>query len=240
MRGVVKTDNVTPMTSRSDRLLIRKLDSIVLKTMQGLEWTALSEQRLTRDAARLFVKQFGLFTRHSRRCWAYVVANCPHVEVRKFVTTHNLYEEEAKRISHYDLLVRMGLRLGLKIEEIDRAEPLPSTLVSLHSWETLTKNRNWLEGLAVKGVLERANAAHTGNMSGLEAERWMRQLGLSRNDVRFWLLHEEVDQVHGEGSFDFIARYATSQSLRENVIEGASESMIVWKVFLDGIARTST
>jgi pyrroloquinoline quinone (PQQ) biosynthesis protein C len=224
------------MKTSSSGLLIPRLDAIVRETMLKIEWMKLSESRLTVEAARVFISQFGLFTRHSRRCWAYVVANCPLAEVRKFVTTHNLYEEEAMETSHYDLLVRMGLKLGLKRGEIDDARPLPTTLVALHSWEALTKNRDWLEGLTAKGVLERSNEPRCGNMSGLQAERWMRQLGLSKEDVAFWTLHEEVDQVHGAGSFDFVEKYAVSAERRESVLSSASESMTVWKVFLDGIA----
>ena len=138
------------MKTQDNGPLTPMLDAIVLDTMSQIEWMKLSENRLTVEAARMFVRQFGLFTRHSRRCWAYVVANCPHVEVRKFVTRHNLYEEEAMETSHYDLLARMGLRLGLKQEEIDDAKPLPTTLVALHSWEALTKNRDWVDGLTAR------------------------------------------------------------------------------------------
>lgn len=217
--------------------LIPKLDQIVLDTMRTIEWMELTRSRLTVDAARVFVQQFGLFTRHSRRCWAYVVANCPHIEVRKFVTKHNLYEEEGTEISHYDLLVRMGLKLGLQKDEIDEAAPLPTTRISLLAWEALTKNRDWLEGLAVKGVLERSNDARCGDMSRLQGERWMNWLKLSRDDVAFWILHEEVDQVHGSGSFDFLDGYATTVEMRESVLNAARDSMTIWKIFLDGIAR---
>ena len=33
----------------------------------------------TTEAGQLYVQQWGVFTRHSRRCWAWVVGNCPVV-----------------------------------------------------------------------------------------------------------------------------------------------------------------
>src|SRR5579885_2220077 len=48
-------------------------------------------------AGQLYVQQWGVFTRHSRRCWAWVVGNCPVLEIRRFITKENLYEEEGGR-----------------------------------------------------------------------------------------------------------------------------------------------
>ena len=110
----------------------------------------------TVEAAQHYVQQWGVFTRHSRRCWAYVVGNCPEVEVRRFITAENLYEEEGQDdTSHYEKLVRLGVRLGLQREAIDDAVPLATTRLSLLVWECLTKNYSWTEGFAAKLVLER-------------------------------------------------------------------------------------
>jgi pyrroloquinoline quinone (PQQ) biosynthesis protein C len=118
------------------------LDKIVADCNDRLEWVRFSKERLTKEAARVLIEQWSSFTRHSRQCWAHVVGNCPHVEVRKFVVTENLYEEEAQEgYSHFEILVRMGMALGLTRDEIVNARPLPSTIVAMHAWETLTKNR---------------------------------------------------------------------------------------------------
>ena len=67
----------------------------------------------------MLIQQWSNFTRHSRQCWAHVVGNCPIVEVRKFIVTENLYEEEAQEgHSHFEILVRMGMALGLTRDEI--------------------------------------------------------------------------------------------------------------------------
>ena len=114
----------------------------------------------------MLIEQWSSFTRHSRQCWAHVVGNCPIIEVRKFIVTENLYEEEAQEgHSHFEILVRMGMAVGLTRDEIVNAQPLPSTVVAMHAWETLPKNRTWYEGLAAKSVLERTNDRNCGNFS---------------------------------------------------------------------------
>jgi len=212
------------------------LDEIVANCQLNLKWVAYSKDSLTVEGARVLVQQWGIFTRHSRRCWAYVVGNCPHIEVRKFVVTENLYEEEAlEGHSHFDLMVGMGKALGLRREEIEFAKPLPTTVVALHAWEALTKNRTWHEGLTAKAVLEMTNKPECGRFSALEGERWMRQLQLSREDVEFWLLHDEVDQIHGGGSIRLLEKYLRSDAEKEAAIQAAEESMMAWRVYLDGI-----
>lgn len=221
-------------------MLRTRLDALVKECQDHLKWTRLSRDRLTREAARLFVQQFGLFTRHSRRCWAYVVANCPIIEVRKFIVRENLYEEEAVGESHYDLMVQMGKALGLRGEAIDHAAPLPTTTVALLAWEALTKDRPWIEGLAAKAVLERSNAPECGNLSALEAERWMRQLQLRDQDVKFWSLHATVDLIHGSGAYDLLEKHVTGADQGEALVRAARESLDAWKIFLDGIADAAS
>lgn len=223
------------MSQRAPSFVYR-LDKIVADCQLNLKWVTYSKDRLAVNGARVLVQQWGIFTRHSRRCWAYVVGNCPHVEIRKFVVTENLYEEEAlEGHSHFDLMVRMGIALGLGREEVELAQPLPTTVVALHAWETLTKNRTWYEGVAAKAVLEMTNKPECGRFSAIEGERWMRQLNLSREDVEFWLLHDEVDQVHGSGSIRLLEKYLKSDAESEACIRAAEESMMAWRIYLDGI-----
>ncbi|MGH7824697.1 MAG: TenA family transcriptional regulator [Candidatus Binatia bacterium] len=211
------------------------IDKIVADYNNSLEWVSFSKDRLTIEAARVLVKQWANFTRHSRQCWAFVVGNCPIVEVRKFIVTENLYEEEAQEgHSHFEILARMGMALGLTRDEIVNAKPLPATIVAMHAWEALTKNRTWYEGLAAKSVLERTNNPNCGNFSGNEAERWMRQLGLTKEDTEFWWMHDSVDQIHGDGSLNLLEKYLKTEDERRAALRAAEESMMAWKVYFDG------
>ncbi len=63
----------------------------------------------------------------------------------------------------------------------------------------------------------------------------MRQLKLSPDDAEFWLLHDSVDQIHGGGSFSLLEKYLKTEAEKEAAVRAAEESMMAWKVYLDGI-----
>jgi pyrroloquinoline quinone (PQQ) biosynthesis protein C len=155
--------------------------------------------------------------------------------VRKFIVTENLYEEEAQEgHSHFEILARMGVALGLTRDEIVNAKPLPTTVVTMRCWEALTKDRTWYEGLAAKSVLERTNNPNCGNFSHHQAEHWMRQLGLSKEDTEFWWMHDSVDQIHGDGSLNLLEKYLTTDAEKQAALCAAEESMMAWQVYFDG------
>jgi pyrroloquinoline quinone (PQQ) biosynthesis protein C len=196
-------------------------------------WSAYSGTELTRTGAGIYTQQHGLFTRHSRRAWAYVVANCPELEIRRFIVRENLYEEEgADESSHYLKLVKMAQAVGLSKDEVDHAEPLASTRASLLIWETLTRDRHWLIGAAAKGALEFRTT------SGVEGQRWMERLGLSRDAVDFWLLHHEADQVHGAGSLELVLKYLPRQKgvTESDLFDAIEDSLFAYRIFRTGIA----
>ncbi len=214
----------------------KRLSTEIKLTNESLLWRNMPDTALTRAAAQTFVKQFGLFTRHSRQCWANVVGNCPHLAVRRFIVSENLWEEEAnEETSHFELLLRMGKALGLSDEAVIDATPTPATQVSFLAWEALTRNRPWIEGLAAKMVLEQMNQADLGNLSGVEAQRWKEQLDLNDADVEFWSLHAVVDQEHGGKTLEMIEGYANAIDFDRAFI-AAKHSIAAWKSFWDGIA----
>ena len=104
--------------SSSSSAFAAAIDKIVADCNDRLLWVPYSKDRLTKEAARVLIEQWSSFTRHSRQCWAHVVGNCPIIEVRKFIVTENLYEEEAQEgHSHFEILARMGMALGLTRDE---------------------------------------------------------------------------------------------------------------------------
>ena len=78
-------------------------------------------------------------------------------------------------------------------------------------------------------------------MSNNEGRRWMARLGLSRDDVDFWLIHDALDKIHGAGAFDAVVKYLPQNHAitRDEVMQAVEDSMFAWKVFLDGIAEAA-
>jgi len=199
-------------------------------------WSAYSKRQLSRAGARLYCQQHGIFTRHSRRAWAYVVGNCPEVEVRRFIVRENLFDEEGTdEGSHFLKIVRMGQALGLTAEEVIEAEPLPSLRAAMLIWETLTKDRHWLIGAAAKGALEMKTPA------GSEGTRWIERLGLTRSDCDFWLLHQEADEVHGPGAFALVLKYLPKypEVSVNDILQAVEDSNFATNLFRDGVGAAA-
>lgn len=227
------------MDGVQNQALQDEIDALIKRYMDDCRWLEYSADRLTREGAALYVTQHGVFTRHSRRCWAYVVGQCPEVDVRRFIVRENLYEEEGiEEQSHYLTLVRMGESVGLTADDVHGARALPSTRGALLMWETLTKDRHWILGCAAKAALEQTNQPQCGEMSKIEGHRWMDKLGLTREDVDFWLMHDEIDQRHGSGAYDsalkFLPLYPSVSE--QDVLDAVEDSMVAFRLFLDGIA----
>jgi hypothetical protein len=65
--------------------------------------------------------------------------------------------------AHWEILEDLGVAIGMNRDEIRAATPLPSTQLCWLAWETLTKNRHWLEGLMANTCAERSNVPGYGN-----------------------------------------------------------------------------
>lgn len=221
----------------SGQSLYERIERICADYRSHDGWVAYSRAGLTRAGARLYCQQHGVFTRHSRRVWAYVVGQCPEVEVRRFIVRENLYDEEGSdEVSHYQLMVRMGQALGLTAQEMDEAQPLPSLRAAMLIWETLTKDRHWLIGAAAKGAVEMKGAA------GEEGPRWMERLGLSRSDCDFWMLHHEVDRVHGPGAIQLVLKYLPQypEISERALLEAVEDSQFALSLFRDGVGAAAS
>jgi pyrroloquinoline quinone (PQQ) biosynthesis protein C len=213
-----------------------RIDALVGSYRSRDPWTAYSTTALGRAGAALYCQQHGIFTRHSRRTWAYVVAQCPEVEVRRFIVRENLYEEEgSEETSHYNKLVRMANALGLSDAEMHDAKPLPSTRAALLMWEALTKDRHWLIGAAAKGAIEMRTP------SGAEGQRWMEKLGLTREQCDFWLLHQDADTIHGPGAVGLVLEYLPRypQFTLDDVVDAAEDGMMASRTFRLGLAEAA-
>jgi pyrroloquinoline quinone (PQQ) biosynthesis protein C len=211
--------------------LTDRIETLVQQYNQ--EAGAIYRLRPTVEAGQHYVQQWGIFTRHSRQCWAWVVGNCPLLEVRRFITKENLYEEEGEdETSHYEVLARLGVKLGLRREEVDDAVPTTTTLLPMLVWETLTKNRSWAEGLAGKAVLERCGFP---DLRRIRRQQWESALGLSDEDLGFFTTHIVVDEVHGSGAYDLLERRVPPAEA-DAAVAAAQASLQAMAMFTNGIA----
>src|SRR5271156_6329826 len=96
------------------------------------------QEELTPGRARAFVKQHRLNTRQRNSVLKLRVAtNCPDWDMRMRVI--NACSQE--------IIAELGVAIGLSLDEIKRAKPLPTTEIAWAAWEGLMSNRHWLEGV---------------------------------------------------------------------------------------------
>ena len=86
--------------------------------------------KLTRERARIYLLQLGLYARQRRNNWPQVAANCPEFDVKQRIMSHEyeeLVEDERSKTGHMDLIVGQGKEVGLSADDVMNAEPLPTT-----------------------------------------------------------------------------------------------------------------
>jgi pyrroloquinoline quinone (PQQ) biosynthesis protein C len=216
--------------------------AIVKRYMDHNPWLEYAQLRLTREGAQIYAQQHGIFTRHSRRCWAYVVGNCPEVEVRRFIVRENLYDEEGiEARSHYLKLVKLAAALGLPPDAMHDAVPTAGLRAAMLIWETLTKDRHWLIGAAAKASLEMLNLPACGTFSLTQTKNYIEKLGLTKEDLDFHTTHDELDKVHGSGALELLERYlpCCPEVTLSDVLTAVEDSIFAMELFQGGAAKAA-
>jgi pyrroloquinoline quinone (PQQ) biosynthesis protein C len=142
---------------------------------------------------------------------------------------------------HMELIVRQGKALGLTPEQVMDVEPLPSTMATLYAWAWMTREKNWLEGLAALTITEWANDDRLlkdvgGGLSSRMAKRWMDDLGFGWEQMPNFKVHSEADEEHSDMFLGDLENFATGEK-EQLVYQAAKESMDLLKIFRGGIAR---
>lgn len=210
-------------------------------------------EELTPARARMFVKQHRLNSRHRNSVLKLRVAtNCPDWDVRVRILAACVEEIVADHAHgggrpHWRILEELGVRVGMSLEEIRTAQPLPSTALAWAEWDELMSRRHWLEGLVGNTCAERANVPGYGEgamrergwFGGLERARWARLFGLGEAELEFFTLHSAADLEHSNLGWQTIARDAAGLGMQDAVVEACERNLRVWESYLDGIGAAA-
>src|SRR5262245_40816817 len=144
----------------------------------------LFHQPMTRARALMFALQHRLNTRQRNSVLKLKVAtNCSDWETRIRIIQACSEEVIADHAhgggrAHWQILEDLGVKIGLKRAEIQKAKPLPSTELCWAAWDGLMANRHWLEGIVANTCAERVNVPGYGKGAfrkygwfGLERQR---------------------------------------------------------------------
>jgi pyrroloquinoline quinone (PQQ) biosynthesis protein C len=142
---------------------------------------------------------------------------------------------------HLDLIVRQGRAVGLTVEEVLAAKPLPTTQATLYAWAWMTRAKSWIEGLAALTVTEWTNDDRLlsdigGGHSSRMAKRWMEDMGLRWKDMPNFQAHSEADEEHSDMFLPFLARFAAGERERA-ALQAVRESLDLFGIYREGVAR---
>lgn len=221
-----------------------ELGELVRAAMRSPELEHYFNVRITKKGAQVLITQLGLFIHHRRDCWAHVSANCPHMSVKQKILRHEYGEvikDDYTEHGHMDLIIRQGKALGLAAEQVLKVKPLPTTMATLYAWGWMTREKNWLEGLACLTITEWANDDRLlhdlgGGLSSRMAKRWMEDLGFGWEQMPNFKVHSQADEEHSDMFLEDLEKFATGEKERL-VYLAAKESMELLKIFRYGISK---
>ncbi|HEY6820552.1 MAG TPA: iron-containing redox enzyme family protein [Burkholderiales bacterium] len=203
---------------------------------------------MTKGRARMFAMQHRLNTRQRNSVLKLKVAtNCPDWDLRLRILRACSEEviadhEHGGGRPHWQILEELGLRIGLRRQEIRRATPLPSTELAWAAWEGLMANRHWLEGIVANTCAERINVPGYGRGEfrkrgwfGMERRRWGEVFGLDDDELEFFELHTEADIAHSDLGWKAVEKYARELHMEDAAVAACERNLYVWQHYLEGI-----
>ena len=197
---------------------------------------------LNREGARIFAPEHTFFAAHFPRWFGNVIANCPHLDVRRYIIG-NIYVEEVHDPTiddtHYGSMVAFGEGLGLSREEILNYVPCIPMRMGIHYWDNVSRTRPWLEGFAAVGALELTNHGELAARYGkkpLNSRTCWEGLKLDRK----WLTHWEAADVadpdeggHAEETIRIIVENSHSREEGDAALAAVRESIEVFRYVYD-------
>jgi pyrroloquinoline quinone (PQQ) biosynthesis protein C len=226
--------------------VVARMDRAVNAFVARCRWF---HEPMTRGRARMFALQHRLNTRQRNSVLKLkVAANCSDWETRiriiracseEVIADH----EHGGGRPHWQILEDLGVRIGLRREQMRKARPLPSTELAWAAWEGLMANRHWLEGIVANTCAERVNVPGYGSGAfrkhgwfGLERRRWGKLFGLKDDELEFFELHSEADVAHSDTGWRAVEKFARKLRMEDAAVAACERNLRVWEHYLDGVA----
>ena len=200
--------------------------------------------KLTIDRARIYLLQLSIYVRQRRNFWPQVAANCPEFDVKQRILEHEheeLVEDEHSKAGHLDLIFRQGKEVGLSIDDILNAEPLPTTKAATYAWFWLARHHSWQEAIAASTIAEWTNDDRLlGDIGGGNCSRlykiWSRDLKFRDEQMPNFTVHSKADVKHADMFIDVLEKYV-APGKEPDVIHTAKESMDIHRAYFGGMAH---
>jgi pyrroloquinoline quinone (PQQ) biosynthesis protein C len=222
----------------------QKLGECVRDLFQSPEMEHFYSITMTLERARIYLLQLSIYVRQRRNFWPQVAANCPEFEVKQRIMGHEheeLVEDEHSKAGHLDLIFRQGREVGLTIDEILRAEPLPTTKAAVYGWFWIARHQPWQEAIAASTIAEWTNDDRLlGDLGGGNCTRlyriWKRDLDFNDAQMPNFTAHSKADVKHSDMFIDVLEKYVIA-GREGDVIRTAKDSMDLHRAYFGGMAN---
>jgi pyrroloquinoline quinone (PQQ) biosynthesis protein C len=150
-------------------------------------------------------------------------------------------EDEHSKAGHLDLIFRQGKELGLSVNDVLEAEPLPTTKAAIYGWFWIARNRPWQEAIAASTIAEWTNDDRLlGDLGGGNCTRlykiWKRDLNFVDAQMPNFTAHSKADVKHSDMFIDVLEKYVTP-GREQDVLDTAKESMDLHRAYFGGMAH---
>jgi len=125
-------------------------------------------------------------------------------------------EEETRGMStgsagHNELAIRFAESIGISRSQLENAELCPATAAHLYYVELVIHTLPWFVVMAVQIGAE----GTFGPAAAALGHGFIEQYNMDPDDVRFFTVHAEADEDHGNLAEEIALRYITSPQLQE-------------------------
>jgi pyrroloquinoline quinone (PQQ) biosynthesis protein C len=125
-------------------------------------------------------------------------------------------EEETRGLDtgsagHNELFIRFADSIGLTREQLENAELTPATAAHLYYVELIIHTLPWFVVMAIQIGAE----GTFGPAAAALGHGFIKQYNMKPDDVRFFTVHSEADEDHGNLAEEIAVRYITSPHLQE-------------------------
>jgi pyrroloquinoline-quinone synthase len=200
---------------------------------------ALVNGEVTREGLRNWAVQKYHQTFHQNRGFSAIHARAPHEDVRQWEMEQLIAEETGIRDgsdSHYNLMKRFAIAVGAP-ENLHELPMAPEVQAFVDYLLDLCLQEHFVYGLLAFYVNERQTPAAVQKMY----DHLVGQMGVTKHDAEWFLVHGEVDTYHAEGARKLIIKYADEtpdfdQRAEEVVRNGVAQ----WRKLQDFYYRVAT
>ena len=226
------------------------IDRLDREVNEHVARTRFYAEPLTLERAKMLVKQHRLNTRQRNSVLKLMVAtNTPDWDTRMKIIASSSQEviadhEYGAGKAHWEVLQDLGIAIGMGKAEIEQAQPTVTTRICWLAWESLMRNRHWLEGLIANTCAERVNCPGYGTgefkdvgFCGIQNRLWRESFGLSEDQVQFWHMHSEADVEHSNLGWQTVAQRAERLHMVDEVVAACRINLAVWERYWNGIGE---